>query len=140
MAKRVIKLLGEPIQNEDAKAAEAITPGHLMAQNASGDWIKHASASTKTPAIFALEREEMGADIDDAYAIGDTVKAGHFHAGTRVNALIASGQDLDVGELLDSAGNGTLKATATVANAIARSLDDTGGAVLVTTRVRAEII
>jgi len=106
---RVIKLLGEPIQNEDNKAAEAITPGHLVVVNGSGDLIKHATAGGATPASFALEREEMGKTIDTAYAIGDTVKVGTFPPGTRVNALIASGQNISKGAKLESAGNGTLR-------------------------------
>lgn len=112
MGARVIKLLGEPIQNEDNAAAEAITPGHLVTLNGSGQVIKHATAGGNTERAFALEREEMGKTIDTAYAIGDTVKVGTFHPGTRVNALIASGQNIAKGGKLESAGNGTLRALA----------------------------
>lgn len=138
MAKKVIKLLGEPIQDEDNKAAEAITPGMLIMANASGDWVKNTTTGRVIPR-FALEREEMGKGIDDAYAIGDTVKAGVFPPGTRVNALIASGQDIDVDEMIEAAGDGTVRATATAANAIGKSLDDTGGAITVLTRLRLQI-
>lgn len=138
MAKRVIKLLGEPIQDEDYKAAEAITPGMLMALNSSGDLIKNTTTGRVIPR-FALEREEMGKDIDDAYATGDTVKSGVFPPGTRVNALIASGQDLDVDEMVEAAADGTVRATATAANAIGKSLDDTGGTVTTLTRLRVQV-
>lgn len=106
---RVIKLLGEPIQNEDNVAAEAITPGHLVVLNGGGQLIKHATAGASTMPTFALEREEMGKTIDTAYAISDTVKVGAFGPGTRVNALIASGQNITKGAKLESAGNGTLR-------------------------------
>ena len=109
---RVIKLLGEPIQNEDNAAAEAITPGHLVTLNGSGQVIKHATAGANTQRNFALEREEMGKTIDTPYAIGDTVKVGAFGPGTRVNALIASGQNITKGAKLESAGNGTLRVLA----------------------------
>jgi hypothetical protein len=137
MAKRTVKLLGEGIYNENDKAAEAITPGHLVNFNSSGDLIKHASAAGRAAKTFALEREEMGDDIDDNYAIGDTVKVGHFGPGCIVYALVASGQNLIKGDPLESAGNGTLKEGTT--NVIARSLD-APGAISVLTRVRAEIV
>lgn len=109
MAKRVIKLLGEPIQNEDSKAAEAITPGHLVDFDGSGNLIKHANAGGFVSKAFALERQELGKGIDDAYAIGDYVKVGVFPPGTRVNAIIASGQNISKGNYLESAGDGTLR-------------------------------
>src|SRR5688500_2473861 len=109
MARRVIKLLGDPIQNEDDKAAEAITPGHLLAFDGSGDLIKHGTAGGGHNRVVALHREEMGKTIDDAYAIGDTVKVGAFQPGMRVNALVASGVTAAKGDYLESAGNGTLR-------------------------------
>jgi hypothetical protein len=137
MAKRLIKLLGEPIQNEDSKAAAVLTPGQLVAFDGSGDLIKHATAAGLAQPAFALEREEMGQGIDNTYAIGDTVKVGVFAPGDRVLVFIASGQNLIVGDALESAGDGTLKKGTT--NPIARSLEVTG-AVTVLTRLRAEIM
>lgn len=136
MAKRTIKLLGEPIQNEDYKAAEAITPGHLVDLDGSFNLIKHASSGGKTQRWFALEREELGSDIDVAYAVNDYVKVGSFAPGTRVNALIASGVNVNPGDFLESNGDGTLKAGTT--NPVALSLDDTG-AVTSLTRIRVEV-
>lgn len=110
MAKKTIKLLGEPIQNEDDKAAEAITPGMLVTYDASGNVIKHATAAGNAAARFALEREEMGKDIDVAYAINDTVKLGTFYPGARVNALVATAAPAIIkGDFLESAGNGTVR-------------------------------
>jgi hypothetical protein len=112
MGSRPIKLLGEPIQNEDNKAADGtIKPGHLITLDGNGDWIRHNVTSSATVApIFALEREEMGQGIDVLYSAGDYVKAGHFANGDHVNAVIASGQDIAKGARLESAGNGTLRA------------------------------
>lgn len=143
MSKQTINLSvggGGPVHNEDDKAAEAITPGMLVNINASGDLIKHASASTAAAATFALERGEMGDSIDTDYAINDTVKVGHFGPGGRVYALVASGQNIQKGEHLDSAGNGTLKACAAgAASRVGRSLEELG-AVTALTRVRCEVI
>jgi len=109
MAKRVISLMGQPIQNEDAAAAEAITPGQLVTLNGSGLLIKHATSAGVAARNFAMERDEMGDNIDVPYAIGDTVKVGAFHQGCRVNAFIASGQNIALGAFLESAGGGNLK-------------------------------
>ena len=110
---RVIQLLGQAIQNEDDKAAVAITPGHLLTHDGSGNLIVHGTADGIATPLFALEREELGKGIDDVYAIGDTVKVGAFHKGQRVNALVPSGQTLAVGASVASNGDGRLKASST---------------------------
>ena len=112
MARRVIALRGPSAgQSEDWAAAEAITPGMLVARNSSNLLIKH---NDDAPAMniardFAMERDEMGKDIDTNYAIGDTVKVGHFTPGDRVNAIIASGVNAAANSILESAGDGTLR-------------------------------
>jgi hypothetical protein len=140
MAKRTIKLLGEPIQNEDDKAASAITPGMIVTWNGSGDLIPHATAGGQAARAFALEREEMGNDIDDAYATGDTVKVGVFGPGCRVNALIANTVNAAKGNFLEvGATAGTLRVFTTgvvVARAL-ESLNNTSGA---NARLRVEIM
>lgn len=131
MGSRPIKLLGEPIQNEDNAAADGtIKPGHLIVLDGNGEWIRHnvTSAAAVAP-VFALEREEMGQGIDVLYNEGDYVKAGHFANGDRVNALIASGQNIAKGGRLESAGNGTLRAATTgfVIAVATRAVDNSAG-------------
>lgn len=109
MAKKVIALLGQPIYNEDVKAAEAIMPGHLVNYDGSGNLVKHADADAAAARTFALERDELGNGIDVAYATGDAVKVGSFHQGQRVYAFIASGVNAAKGTLLESKGDGTLE-------------------------------
>jgi hypothetical protein len=146
MAKRVIILRGEPLVNEDGVASAAIKPGYLVDGVLS--IAPHASAGGECPRTFALDREEMGAGIDDThritptvssdYAIGDTVKVGSFAPGMRVNALIASGQNITINDRLESAGNGTLRKFA--AGVILGRALETTGAVTALTRLRTEII
>jgi hypothetical protein len=138
MAKNTVKLLGEGVQNEDDKAAEAILPGHLVTFDSNGDLVKHATAGGAAANTYAIEREEMGDDIDDEYAIGDAVKVHHFGPGCRIYAPIPSGQNLVKGDFLESAGDGTLRKYASGVR-LARSLDTTG-AITTLTRVRVEII
>jgi hypothetical protein len=106
---RVIVLRGAPEIDEQNVASAAITPGHLIEID-SNEWRPHGTAAGAAAKVFALERDELGKDIDEAYAIGDYVKAGYFHQGDRVNALVASGQTITEGEFLESAGDGTLRA------------------------------
>lgn len=122
MARRVIALLGQPVYSEDYAASEAITPGHLIEYVSAGTCRKHATAGGAALPMFAMERDEMGKDIDDAYAVSDTVKAGVFHTGQHVYAIIASGQNIARAQDLESAGNGTLRAIAAGAR-IAKALE-----------------
>jgi hypothetical protein len=140
MAKRVIALQGNPIQYEDWAAAEAITPGQLVNLNGSGLLIKHATAAGPAAKMFAMERDEMGDNIDVAYAIGDTVKVGAFHAGQRVNAFIASGQNITVGAFLESAGGGNLRvfAAGIVLGQAVESVNNTAGPGA--SRIRVQIV
>jgi hypothetical protein len=137
MASKSIVLRGEPIVDEQQAASTAITPGHLIEKN-NGQWRPHATAAGAGAAIFALERDELGNDIDTAYASGDYVKAAYPAKGDRINALIASGQDLHDGDQLESAGDGTLRALSGT-NPVARSAEDSG-AVTALTRHKVYVI
>lgn len=139
MARRVIALFGPRHQSEDWAAAAAITPGMLVARNGSGLLIPHGTAGGAAARDFAMERDEMGKDIDTAYAIGDTVKVGHFAQGDRVNALIANAVNAAVNSLLESAGNGTLRVL-TTGVAIATALEAVNNTSGSNARLRVEIL
>lgn len=138
MASRVIVLQGQPILNEDGAAGEAITPGHLV--QGTTTILKHATAGADAARRFALEQDMLGKDIDEAYAVGDTVQVGAFKGGDAVNAIIASGQDIAADQYLESAGDGTLRAHAS-GTRIARAkeaVDNSAGPS--TARLRVEIV
>lgn len=137
MARRVIALLGQPIVNEDGVAAAAITPGHLV--DGVTSIAVHAVAGGLCPRTFALERDEMGKDIDTAYAAGDTVKVGAFCQGQRVNAWIASGQNISANAHLESAGDGTLRVYAS-GQILARALEAVDASAVTRARLRVEIM
>lgn len=146
MAKRLIILRGTPYVNEDGVAAEVIKPGHLVDGVLS--IVKHASAGGACPSTYALEREEMGAGIDDShkglntplssYQIGDAVKIGSFSPGMRVNVLVASGQNITINDRMESAGNGTMRKFGS--GVIKGRALETLGAVIVETRLRMEVM
>lgn len=109
MASKVVALRGEPLVDEQNSASQAdILPGMLIEID-TGQWRKHAGAGLNAAPWFALERDEMGSDIDTAYASGDYVKAGFFSKGMRVNILVPIGQTLVKGDKMESNGDGTLR-------------------------------
>ena len=131
MARRVIALMGTPIITEDAAAAAAITPGHLVELTSSGTVQKNTDDAANVAPDFALERDELGKDIDTAYAADDYVKVGHFCPGQRVYAWIASGANITKGAYLtgDTAGRLTatsVSATVRLAQAL-ESVNNTAG-------------
>lgn len=142
--KRSVILKGSPIVNEDGAASATVKPGYLVKGVST---IAHQTSTTKVPKAFALERDELGAGIDNSrqgtgtvsayYASGDRVKVGVFHAGCEVTAFVASGQNITEDDLLESAGDGTLAEGST--NPIARA-KETLGAVTTVTAVRVEIL
>lgn len=145
MARRVITLMGAPIVTEDLEALEAITPGYLVEQPAAGV-SKQTITDLAAPATVALERDELGKGIDGSvgsetadYAIGDTVKVGHFAPGMRFYGFVASGQTLLQDALLDSAGDGTLQAMAGL-RPMARALEAVTSSDPGDTRIRVEVI
>lgn len=143
--KRSVILKGTPTVNEDGAASAEVRPGYLVKGVTT---IAHQTVSNApVPKAFALEREELGRGFDNTYqsagqdsayyASGDTVKVGVFRPGDVVTAWIASGQNIQADELLESAGDGTLKSGSTAL--VGRSLDEIG-AVTVLTPLRVEIM
>lgn len=126
---RVIVLRGTPtIDEQNVCGATAITPGMLI-DISSGAWVPHGDAAVGA-VVFALERDELGDDIDDAYAEDDRVKAGYFHVGERVNALVASGEVIAEGAQVEAAGGGLLAAGTTATQIVgvaAEDIDTTSG-------------
>lgn len=132
---RVIALLGgKPVITEDGLASEAITPGKLVAGMTSIA-LNDATGVTGVPRV-ALERDEMGKDIDVDYAIGDTVKVGHFHAGQRFLGWVASGFNSSAGAFVEPAADGFVAAGTT--NPIGFVTETAN--VTVATRITVEVI
>lgn len=119
--RRVIVLLGQPIYNEDGVASEAITPGMLVQGVTS--IAKHATSGEDTSHAFACERDEMGKDIDEAYAVGDTVKVAVLAPGDRAYGFLASGQNVAADANLMSAGTGYFTAHTGSNKVLARALE-----------------
>lgn len=90
------------------KAAGGITPGHLL-QISSAGAVVHAVAGGNCYPLFAIENDLVGNDINDAYTSGQQIQAVWAGKGTQLNALIADGENIAIGDLLESNGAGRLR-------------------------------
>lgn len=130
----------------DLVAGVATTPGMIVEMYSDGGVLKirpNASATEQATIAVALEQAEMNKTVDDAYAIGDLVIAAFLVPGSTFWALIPSGQNIAVGGLLQSNGDGKLKAatSTTAADNLAKfQALEASGAVTADTRLRVQVI
>ncbi len=121
MAIKTIIVSGSP-QVEEALANVAITPGELIewVPNASFRRLRvHGSSTGAAVPMFALENEVFGDEIGEAYASGETVRFATCPKGTIILARITANVNLEVGDWLESDGNGELQLS-TSDNALVR--------------------
>lgn len=110
MAKQTIKLKKYTDIINEYDAGEAITPGMLVSVASDGDVDKNSSAGGVCEKLFALEDELQGRTIDTDYDSGDPVQCWLATPGEEVLAWLANGEDVSIGDLLVSNGDGQLKA------------------------------
>lgn len=130
---------GTRTQVNDLAAAAVLTPGHLVERDDVGGVIRWKKATTDIagPAAVVTEQSMLNLGVDDTYAEGDLVEVSILHKGASAWMFIASGQNVAAGDLLGSAGDGTLKTGATVARFSAL---ETKASVTVLTRIRVEAL
>lgn len=108
MAKNTIRVKSYLNVQDEKVANAAITPGHLIERMSTDKVRKHASADGPVFPMFALENALEGEGITDAYSATDTVFCWIPTQGDQVYAHI-SVTDVSIGDLLVSAGDGTLR-------------------------------
>jgi len=94
------------INEYDAEAA--IIPGELIELTSSNTVQVHSTAGGNVLHMFALEDELQGNGIDDAYAADDKVQCWVAVRGEEVYAILADGEDVAIGDFLESNGAGEL--------------------------------
>jgi hypothetical protein len=144
--KRVIALSGTHgpegmpmvLDDSDTVADAAIRPGDLLKITTTGV-AKNTDAADDVAQLFALERDELGNDIDDNYATGDQVKVGAFSPGQRVLAWIASGINVSKGTYLTGDNVGRLT-TSGVADGVRLAVSLEELTPTADTRVRVQLV
>lgn len=120
---KTIELYGYGCQHE-AKALGAITPGYLV-ERASGGVQAHGTAGGPANLHFANKFGMTGQTIDDDYETDNQVIFTTYNPGSGIYALVAAGASaISEGDLLSSAGDGTLAAAGTDEVAVAQALED----------------
>lgn len=109
---KTVLLRGDPT-SEERIAGGAITPGHLVQRTSSNTVTVHGAASAKTAKLVAREMELTGKGIDDAYAADDQALYWNAKQGDQFYMWLAAGETISIGDLLESAGDGTLQAVTT---------------------------
>lgn len=134
-----IHLIGNG-RTDEAVAAAAITPGHLVKQNTVGKLIKHDTEGGYAEAAFAVEDALQGKTIDDAYVTNAQAFFVLPGKGDVVYAFLEAGESVTPADFLTSAGNGNLQKAASTNVRLAVPLDVTDNsetdAVAVRIRVR----
>ena len=121
MAHRRIENRGPGYEQEYKAGESGIYPGMLVDLNAAGELIKHATSEVQTPVILAMEDALQGNTVATVYLDNNRVPVLIPSKGAVVNALVESGQNVTIGDVFVSGGNGlfieTESATSGVLNA-----------------------
>lgn len=113
MSYNTIKINNHSDNFEEYVADAALLPGCLLELNTDNEVKKHATSGGNVgPKMFALEDKFEGKGIDDSYAAGDRVRCWFPSPGDVVLAILADGQSVGEGDLLESNGAGYLQAHA----------------------------
>lgn len=122
MAINTVKLKVYSNVFEEYTAGAAINPGEWLDLNASGNVILHGTAGGAMTGLVALEDSLQGNGLTDAYASGDQVQCWIPGAGDQVYTILADGENVAIGDYLESDGNGQLRALASGV-AVAQALE-----------------
>ena len=108
MASKTITLLGDGVRKE-ARASGAIYPGSLLRRASATQFAVHNVAGGNAAKMFAVEDDLQGRTIDTAYTSGDRMLGAVFQPGDEVLALLAEGENVAIGDFLESSGDGYLR-------------------------------
>lgn len=95
---------------EEYVTAGIVTPGMLVEVTSAGLVVAHNSAGTTAQPAFAVEDELQGKGINDDYASGARIPKVWFpRRGDQVQAILADGENVAIGDFLESNGEGFLQ-------------------------------
>jgi hypothetical protein len=103
---------GQYIRNEASADAAGILPGHLLIETATGVAVNATADDVPVRALFADINIGDAGDITRPYTSGENVHYVSASKGVLVNAILADGETIAVGDEIASAGGGEVKAPA----------------------------
>lgn len=109
MAYNTIKVKKYSDVIEEIEASGAITPGMFLEVDSNGKVVAHNSAGQNVLPMVALEDEMQGKGISDVYASGDKVQVWIPYRGDMVYAILEDGNNVAIGDFVESAGNGNVQ-------------------------------
>lgn len=119
-----IHLKGPFAMQEEGRAAATIKPGMLISLDSAGTLVPHPTAGGNCEKLFALEDALQGRTIDIDYTSGELVFYLKAEPGTEIYALMAPGEDAEIGEYLSSNGDGSLQVVASTEARLAVALEN----------------
>lgn len=100
------------VQREGVVSGAVIRPGMLLNIRNQAAIVAHNEAGQECQAAIAIENDLVGKGIDDTYAIGERLRYQVLKDGERFYGIIDENQNIAIGDLLSSSGDGTLKEAA----------------------------
>ncbi len=122
MTKVNVVIVKGPTTEDTAKVgAVVITPGFLLELETDGEVIPHAAIGGNQFRMFAKNRDFLGKEISEIIPVGDTLQVINAQPGAVINAILEDVQTIVIGDLLESAGDGTLRKHVPIASTGANS-------------------
>lgn len=98
---------------ERVAGASDILPGYLVAIDGDNEIAPHDAEGGDARPLFVLEspyaQDHTQPAIDQAYTENDLARVVFAQPGDVIYAWLAAGEDVDIGDALESAGDGTLQ-------------------------------
>lgn len=110
-----IQLKGD-FERVEYEAAATIKPGYLVEMTSAGKVQAHSTEGAAAALMFAVENALEGEDLSDSYASSDRVQVNCQKSGNSVQAWLKAGENVAIGDVLISAGDGTLIAESSAAS------------------------
>lgn len=120
----LLKNWGPEVREEYQAASNGLFPGKLIEKATSGKVQEHSTATGAAVAMFALEDELQGKTVDETYAADDQVMVWKPRSGDWVWAVLADGENVSIGDFLESDGAGNLQQGTTHPVAVAEEAID----------------
>lgn len=109
MARKIIVMAYTDVYKE-FEANAALYPGHLVEEMSTGKLRKHATAGGNVaPVMVAIEDALQGKAASEAYAEDDIVRVFYPRPGDEGYLILADGETIVIGDLLESNGDGTVR-------------------------------